>query len=416
MVRAQDSYPPEADGSSILLLATQALILGAFFIPFLIPVIITILAAMKLIDLSYYTYHEGIPLAEVVRRQKESHGYLPYLQQGGVDVKVINHMPVEASLEIDGTTHKAFKGSNSFFHIPWKTHRYIKEQRPDAVIVQGLLYPLQVIALRYRLGRQTTILVQHHGERPPAHPVKRFFLRLSDKYVDAYLFTSAGNAEEWLALGAISHAIKVHEVLEASTYLQQQDKELSRQALGMSGTANFLWVGRLNRGKDPLTVLKGFHQYSLTNPTAALYMIYQDDDLLGEVKAFISTSGMQNVHLVGRVAREQLAQWYSAADFYLSGSHREGSGYALIECMACGCIPVVTDIPPFRAITGGGQYGLLYTPGDADSLYRVLLATQEVNQAEFSSAISGYFKERLSFKSIADRIYKLCSGLIAAKK
>ena len=56
---------------------------------------------------------------------------------------------------------------------------------------------------------------------------------------------------------------------------------------------------------------------------------------------------------LGRLPHERLAAYYSAADIFVSGSHREGSGYALIEAMACGAIPCVTDIPSFRAITGG---------------------------------------------------------------
>ena len=62
--------------------------------------------------------------------------------------------------------------------------------------------------------------------------------------------------------------------------------------------------------------------------------------------------------------------WFSAADGYVSGSHREGSGFALIESMSCGCVPIVTDIPSFRKISG--KYGFLWRPGDAESLCAAL--------------------------------------------
>ena len=74
----------------------------------------------------------------------------------------------------------------------------------------------------------------------------------------------------------------------------------------------------------------------------------------------------RRVRLVGYVPQEKLPAYYSAADIFVLGSHHEGSGYALIEACACGAVPVVTRIPPFRAITGDGARGALWPPGDAD--------------------------------------------------
>jgi len=51
------------------------------------------------------------------------------------------------------------------------------------------------------------------------------------------------------------------------------------------------------------------------------------------------------VSLKGKIDNDELSAWYSAADFYISGSHSEGGSYALLEAMACGCIPIVTSIP-----------------------------------------------------------------------
>ena len=49
-----------------------------------------------------------------------------------------------------------------------------------------------------------------------------------------------------------------------------------------------------------------------------------------------------------------------AADLFVLGSHREGSGYSLIEALACGLPPIVTDIPSFRSLTGAGVVGALW--------------------------------------------------------
>lgn len=58
----------------------------------------------------------------------------------------------------------------------------------------------------------------------------------------------------------------------------------------------------------------------------------------------------------------------------VAGSRHEGSGYAVIEALACGVVPVVTDIAPFRALTDRGRVGALWPVGNAERLARALSA------------------------------------------
>src|SRR5206468_4276990 len=138
------------------------------------------------------------------------------------------------------------------------------------------------------------------------------------------------------------------------------DKQESKVKLGMLGADNFLWIGRLNANKDPLTVLTAFEKYAIQVPSTKFYIIYQTEELLQQIKDRISKSEslMNFVILVGKKYHNELTDWYSAADFFISGSHSEAAGYALVEAMACGCIPIVTNIPSFNNITEDGKYGI----------------------------------------------------------
>ena len=237
---------------------------------------------------------------------------------------------------------------------------------------------------------------------------------MADSVVDAYLFTSVGNAKYWLASNTISNERKCYEVLEASTYFVKQDKETSRKNLQLNVSTMYLWVGRLNANKDPLTVLRGFETYARSNADSHLYMIYHEGDMLEEVNSIIEQSEVlkQCVTLIGKVPHDELQYWYSAADYYLSGSHNEGSGYALIECMTCGCIPVITDIPPFRKITDNGRLAIMYQPADATSLSQALQHARAIDITRFSSEVHQYSQNRLSFKAIADDILSVCANLM----
>ena len=180
----------------------------------------------------------------------------------------------------------------------------------------------------------------------------------------------------------------------------------SQTRVGISGIHNFLWVGRLNKNKDPLTVLKAFKKYGLYHPNARLYMIYQDEDLLEEVKNKVLQSIVLEdaVKLIGKVEHRELPYWFSAANFFISGSHSEGSGYALLEAMACGCIPVVTAIPSFEKITEKGKYGYLFPPGNVEALALLLENLNNLPIEKERQKIEKYFREKLSFKSIAESL------------
>jgi len=362
---------------------------------------------MNLIDLNFHASNEYADPQEVISLHWPSLGYAAFLKHR-VPVQVIKHINYEGGVGVDGVRFEFFKSRNRFWHIPFSTIRYIKTQRPCFVLVQGFVFPLQIICLKLALGKFGTICLQHHGERPFGG-LKRKLQQLADRFVDAYSFASADMARDWIDAGIISSSAKCHEIMGVSTDFASVNKVLAKQQTGVSGSPAFVWVGRLNQNKDPLTVIEGFGKYLEVNPAAALYMIYQENDLEDKVRALINANGMlaKNVKLVGKIPHVDLANWFSAADFYLSGSHREGSGYALIEAMACGCIPIVTDIPSFRKITNDGNCGLLYKAGDSDDLLNALLKVSQLKLEQESKKIENYFRDHLSFAAYAEQVQRV---------
>ena len=73
-------------------------------------------------------------------------------------------------------------------------------------------------------------------------------------------------------------------------------------------------------------------------PEAHATMIFQGGQLEAQVRTRLSGSSALNgrVALAGAVPHERIADYYSAADVFVSASRHEGSGYALIEALAAG--------------------------------------------------------------------------------
>src|SRR2546422_6513076 len=122
-------------------------------------------------------------------------------------------------------------------------------------------------------------------------------------------------------------------------------------------------------------------------------MAYSSQERLSTVQAHIARSSTlaSHVHLPGYISHEQLAAFYSAADLFVLGSHREGSGYALIEALACGAIPIVTNIPSFRALTGNGAVGTLWPAGDAAAFAGALIRYQGRDLNELRVEVVDHF-------------------------
>lgn len=367
---------------------------------------------IKLIHLNYYFHKEFNQPAEVISKHKLASGFVKPLNKL-VDLCSVKHLNYEGQHTIDSIRYVFFRSNNKAWHIPFSTHRFIKNQKPDIILIEGFIFPFQVIHLRRIVGEYPVIIVQHHGEKP-FKGLKGVFQRLADRSINGYIFTSLGNAQDWILKKVIKSVDKCYEVLSASTDFVRADKEASKYTLGFTGTYNFLWVARLNSNKDPLTILQAFKNYRETNKMAMLYMIYQAEDLLDEIKALLSQNTLlkSGVVLVGKIDHNRLSTWYNAADFYISGSHNEGSGYALVEAMSCGCIPLVTNIPSFNKITDQGKYAMLFTPGQPAELFSNLLKLKTINREKVIAEMIEYSKNSLSFEAIAMQIYQLSLGLL----
>jgi len=173
----------------------------------------------------------------------------------------------------------------------------------------------------------------------------------------------------------------------------------------LPGRPAVLWVGRLDQNKDPLTVLGGFARAAEALSDAALTMIYGDDQMLPQVQAFISRHPalQSRVHLRGRVDRRALPGFYSAADIFVLGSHREVACFSLIEALSFGVTPVVSDIPAFRSLTGGGHVGSLFPAGDPGGFASSLEAIARSDARAGRPAVRDHFERELSWAAVGHR-------------
>jgi len=327
-------------------------------------------------------------------------------------VIAIERINYEGLYEQNGVQYYFTRLTKRVVRFPWRMHRIVKQLQPDIVFVNGFIFPWQIIQLRWKLGKGIKIIVMTHAEKPYTG-FRKLLQRQADSCVHNYFFTSKEMAVEWIRQGIIANKNKVTEVMEASSSFYPIENQKALAKTGITGDIVFLWVGRLDANKDPLTVIRAFGEFLKQQPSAKLYMIYHTEELLSEIIRYCEkdTNLQKAIKLIGKILHDDMQYWYNSVDFIISGSHYEGSGVAVCEAMSCGCIPVLTNIQSFRKMTGPGKCGLLYEPGNDKDLLAALLKTRKLDIETERTRVLQQFKEELSFEAIAKKIDEVLTSM-----
>ena len=358
-------------------------------------------------------WHEGDRTPdEALDRFTTLTGWAEAVRDAGAEVCVIQRFHHDARLVRTGIPYE-FVADTAPAHPPFwfgggAMLTALPASRPSVVHVNGLDHPRVIRGIRRALP-DAAIAVQDHGGFEPAA------LSLTRRWGARYLLAAANvlfvatpqQAEAFRASGVVPDGTTVRDVMEGSTELRCPGR--SEQIEGL----RVLWVGRLNANKDPLTVLEGFSRFAEAHPNATLTYIYGTSELESALRAGIVEHHLEGrVTMAGSVSHNRLVDFYANADVFVLGSRREGSGYAALEAMACGVVPILTGIPAFRGLTDEGRVGGLWKAGDPASLAAALTRAASAPLAEQRDACRRRFEQHFSWKAIGARamaIYRDCS-------
>ena len=286
---------------------------------------------------------------------------------------------------------------------------------PDVLHVHGLCFPREVLALA-ALVPQCPIVLQDHANAVP-RVWRRAVHRRALSLAAGLAFCALEQARPFTRARLVSAQMPLYEVPEATSRFVPGEQIAARRLTGISGDPAVLWVGHLNSNKDPLTVLDGISAAARDLPRLRLYCCFGTAPLLREVRHRIGTDPQlrERVQLLGRVEHERVELLMRAADLFVLGSHREGSGYSLIEALACGLPPVVTDIPSFRTLTGRGSVGMLWPPSDATALRDALRSAAAHATPATRAAVRAHFERELSFAALGAKLRAMYTDVLARR-
>lgn len=179
------------------------------------------------------------------------------------------------------------------------------------------------------------------------------------------------------------HLICVSEIMKKETeQMGIREENISVFPMGVDKT--FLEAGRKRKkglGDRPVTILSirnllGIYNVSLLI-RAAPFILKEEP----QVRFVIAGEGperedlemearnlnvVSSVQFLGRVPHEEMPNLLSQADIYVSTSLYDGTSVSLLEALASGAFPVVTDIPSNREWIADGKNGFL-TPTNEET-------------------------------------------------
>lgn len=368
------------------------------------------MSRLKFIEVNFHCHTDLDNPETVIEKHRQPNLYTRELKKEA-DIILVKHLHYDGERAVEGIRYRFFERSNRFWNLPGPTLRFIAGEKPDVVLVRGFIFPLQVMALRRKLGPTPVILLQHQADHPFRR--KKIIQQLADRAVNGYLFSAMDLAAPWLAAGIIRDQSKCFVCPPASTLFEKKDKTESRKITGMGEGRQFLWVGRLNANKDPFTVLAAFEKYFEGRTGENLFMIYQESDMLESVQNKIRQHPLlsKQVLLIGKKEHSELEAWYNSADYFISASHYESFGFAPMEAIACGSVPIMSNTPASIQLVQQGKSGYIFEKGNSEDLYRVLCSLETTEHSKYSVAGQQFFRELLSPTAIASRLLQITGTL-----
>lgn len=121
---------------------------------------------------------------------------------------------------------------------------------------------------------------------------------------------------------------------------------------------------------DHPTMIEGIASVLAAHPEATLVMA-GDGSLRPELERLAAARlPARRYRFLGRLSPEALGDWLARAELYVSASRSDSTSQSLLEAMAAGALPVVSDLEGNREWLGKGEGGRLFVPGDAAGLAR----------------------------------------------
>lgn len=204
---------------------------------------------------------------------------------------------------------------------------------------------------------------------------------------------------------------KIHLIPNGVESFEKYDKKNIRKKLGIKDNIILgLIVARLDKQKNHIALFKAWKHILNYFPDAQLLCIGTGPEM-GVYQSFINESECQN-NIILAGTKDNVSEYYQAADFFILPSFYEGMSNALLEAMSLGIPCIVSNIRANKFLVTNNENGILFDL-DIDDKTLADLIISSYNNKELLMKLSDNAKiksKEFSISSIANiylELYKL---------
>lgn len=175
--------------------------------------------------------------------------------------------------------------------------------------------------------------------------------------------------------------------VDTKTFTPAAGPSALARSLGIVGRPTVLSPRNFTPLYNLVTIVRAFKRVLAEIPNAVLIMkrYAGTAEYVAEVEGEIDRFGIRDsVHVVERVPHEQMPDFYRTGQVIVSVPASDATPVSLLEGMACGCVPVASDLPSLREWIQDGVNGFLVAPGKieatADAVLKALADPAWVKQ------------------------------------
>lgn len=135
------------------------------------------------------------------------------------------------------------------------------------------------------------------------------------------------------------------------------------EALPKQNVTKQPWLCFANRGLEPIyrpqLVIEAFAHIAAAQPEARL-VVANEGSLRAALEADVAARGLASrVSFVGRLDAQAQAAHYARSTWFLSLPESDSVSVSVLEAMAHGCVPLLSELPANRELIGDSARGLI---------------------------------------------------------
>jgi len=150
------------------------------------------------------------------------------------------------------------------------------------------------------------------------------------------------------------------------------------------GQVRILSIRAMRPLYNPIDIARAIPLVARDHPEARFIIrtYGRDPAILARFKGIIQDAGVdQLVEYVGELPDDTaIADLYRQADIAVSVPSSDGNPLSVMEALACGCVPVLSDLPSLHEWVTGGKEGLYVPLGDVEAIAEAVGALIEREQ------------------------------------